>query len=309
MLQSTLAASILFVATICFSAFHTWPYGFPIFDLLWKRYYGIMRFWPETIEDSGSRVIPPGSFKVERVTRLSLAAVARWFLPLLLGFDGILKAPQIFYAPFLTFPSPYDEYLQSIGAITLLASLLIMTWASSFLVRYVYGRSPDQRTLIRSGPYRYVRHPVYLSFILFGIGTVLVSLNFLMLITFSYMVFMAYTYQSEEERELSQKHGIEYEEYKKSTGGLLPRISWYLDVPHNTGCCRFATRRALFPTRHLSGPPFLWGGKSTSFNPICRAVVPATAHQIGHNRTRTRINSSASAGISFGIVVAWDART
>jgi len=141
-----------------------------------------------------------------------------------LGFDGILGSPQIFYAPFLTFLTSYDEYLQSIGAITLLATLLIMAWASSFLVRYAYGRSADHRPLIRSGPYRYVRHPVYLSFILFGIGTFLLSLNFLMLITLSYMVFMAYTYQSEEERELPEKYGMEYEVYKKSTGGFIPKI-------------------------------------------------------------------------------------
>ncbi len=226
MIQSTLAASILLIATICFSGFHTWPYGFPVFELVWKRYYGIRRFWPETVEDSGSPAIPPRSLKMKKVTRLSLAAMARWLLPLALGLDGISKIPHLFYSPVLSFFNPYDQYLQSIGTIALSASLLIMTWAASFLVRYVYGRPPEQRPLLRKGPYRFVRHPVYLSFILFGIGTVLASLNFLMLITLSYMAFMAYTYQAEEERELPQKYGEEYEEYVKSTGGFLPRIRW-----------------------------------------------------------------------------------
>ncbi|MBI3859057.1 MAG: isoprenylcysteine carboxylmethyltransferase family protein [Thaumarchaeota archaeon] len=245
MFQSALAASILLVATICFSSFHTWPYGFPMLDLVWKWYYGIMKFWPESVEDSKSQVIPPSRSKVGRVARLSTAAMARWFLPMLLGFDGILKSPQIFYAPFLTFPTFHDEYLQSIGAIALLMASLIMLWASSFLARYVYGMSPDQRPLIRSGPYRYVRHPVYLSFTLFGIGTFLLSLNFLMLITFSYMVFMAHTYLSEEERELPQKYGMEYEEYKKSTGGLLPKI-WCLN-----GASSNRHTRKLFLTGRL----------------------------------------------------------
>ncbi len=102
-----------------------------------------------------------------------------------------------------------------------------MTWATSFLVRYVYGRPPNQRPLLKTGPYRHVRHPVYLSFILFGVGTVLVSLNFLMLITLSYMTFMAYTYQAEEEQELRQKYGVGYEEYAKSTGGFIPKTRWY----------------------------------------------------------------------------------
>ncbi len=226
MLQSTLAASILLIATICFSAFHTWPYGFPIFDLVWKRYFRIRRFWPETVEDSGSHAIPTRSLKIERIARLSLAGIARWLLPLALGLDGISNISRLFYSPVLSFFSPYDQYLQSIGAIALLASLLIMTWAASFLVRYLYGRPPNQRALLRTGPYRFVRHPVYLSFILFGIGTVLASLNFLMLITLSYLAFMAYTYQAEEEKELRQKYGVGYEEYEKSTGGFIPRIGW-----------------------------------------------------------------------------------
>ncbi len=224
MLGSTLAASILLIATICFSAFHTWPYGFPVFDLVWKQYYGIRRFWPETVENSGLPPIPSRSLNTERVTRLSLAAIARWLLPMALGLDGISKIPRLFYAPALSFLSPYDQYLQVFGAIALLASLLILTWAASFLVRYVYGRPPNQRPLLRTGPYRYVRHPVYLSFVLFGIGAVLVSLNFLMLITLSYLAFMAYTYQAEEEKELPQKYGAEYEEYVKSTGSFIPRI-------------------------------------------------------------------------------------
>jgi protein-S-isoprenylcysteine O-methyltransferase Ste14 len=230
MLQSTLAASILLIATICFSAFHTWPYGFPVFDLVWKRYYGILRFWPETVEDSGSPAIPPRSLKIEMVTRLSLAAIARWLLPLTLGLDGISKIPRLFYSPVLSFFSPYNQYLQGVGAIALLWSLLVMTWATSFLVRYVYGRPPNQRPLIKTGPYKYVRHPVYLSFMLFGIGTVLVSLNFLMLVTLSYLAFMAYVYQAEEEKELPQKYGEEYEEYMKSTRGFIPRIKWHLNV-------------------------------------------------------------------------------
>ncbi len=224
MLSPVFAASILLIATICFACFHTWPYGFPIFDLVWKRYYAIPIFWPEKVEESGSRYLPTGLLKARRLGRLSLAVAARWLLPLLLGLDGILKILWVFYVPYLSFLNPYDLYLQILGTITLLASLLAIAWAASFLVRYVYGRPPEQRPLLKIGPYRYVRHPVYLSFILFGIGTVLVSLSFLMLITLAYLVSMAYVYRFEEERELPRKYGEEYEEYQKSTGGFFPRI-------------------------------------------------------------------------------------
>lgn len=223
MLSSVLAGSILLTGTFCFSAFHSWPFGIPLFDIVWKKAYGIERFWPERIEEPQNHALPSRGSKLMRIARLSLAAVARWLLPGSLGLAGILSVDQVFYPPLLSFRTPY-QYIQIFGAFVLLASLLLLTWAGSFVVRYVYGKPPNQRHLLKAGPYKYVRHPIYLSFVLFGIGTVLVSLNLLMLITLAYLALMAHVYQSEEDKELAEAYGKEYKEYKRSTGGFFPKI-------------------------------------------------------------------------------------
>ena len=144
-------------------------------------------------------------------------------LPLVVGLDGVLNLVHVFNAPYLSFFNPYDTYLQEIGAVILLASLVILTWADSYLARYVYGTAPDRRPLLKTGPYRYIRHPVYLSFILFGIGIVLLSLNYLMVLTFLYLTYSAYSYREEDERDLLEKHGKEYLNYADATGGFLPK--------------------------------------------------------------------------------------
>ncbi len=144
-------------------------------------------------------------------------------LPLVVGFDGVLNLIHVFYAPYLSFFNPYDTYLQGLGAVILLVSLAILTWADSYLARYVYGTPPDRRILLRRGPYRFIRHPVYLSFILFGIGLVLLSLNYLMVLTLLYLSYRAYAYRQEDERDLLEKYGKEYQDYANTTGGFLPK--------------------------------------------------------------------------------------
>ncbi len=144
-------------------------------------------------------------------------------LPLVVGFDGVLNLGHVFYTPYLSFFNPNDTYLQYLGAVILLLSVGILTWADSYLARYVYGTPPDYRTLLTRGPYRYLRHPVYLSFILFGLGLVLLSLNYLMVLTLLYLSYRAYVYREEDERDLLIKYGKEYQDYADTTGGFLPR--------------------------------------------------------------------------------------
>ncbi len=142
----------------------------------------------------------------------------------MLGFDGMLNLLKIFYAPGLSFFNPYDTYVQTLGVFILAASMTILTWADSFLAKYVYGTPPNQRAILKVGPYRRIRHPVYLCFILFGLGVLLVSLSYLMLITFAYMFVIAYIYRFEDERDLVRRYGEGYLEYMRTTGGFLPKF-------------------------------------------------------------------------------------
>ncbi len=194
-----------------------------MFNLVWKRYYTIGKNW-ETEKPSQSVKSSPIGERLREMSSLSLAAVARWLLPLLLAIDGTLNLLKVFYAPGLSFFNPYDTYVQTLGVFILAASMVILIWADSFLARYVYGTPPNQRAILKVGPYRRIRHPVYLCFILFGLGVLLVSLSYLMLITFAYTFVIAYIYRFEDERDLVHRYGEGYLEYMRTTGGFLPKF-------------------------------------------------------------------------------------
>ncbi len=117
-----------------------------------------------------------------------------------------------------------NTYLQALGIVLLVAAMVILTRTDSFLSRYVYGKPPNQRTLLKVGHYRYLRHPVYLSFTLFGLGVLLVCLSYLLLITFAYLFLIAYIYRFEDERDLVRRYGEDYWEYMRTTGAFLPKF-------------------------------------------------------------------------------------
>ncbi len=79
--------------------------------------------------------------------------------------------------------------------------------------------------LVRTGPYRWLRHPLY-SFGLLMLGALsLVVANWLMAaLTLAALVFFSLVIIPREEAELVKKFGRCYEEYRRDTGRLLPRF-------------------------------------------------------------------------------------
>ncbi len=81
-----------------------------------------------------------------------------------------------------------------------------------------------KESLIRNGPFQWVRHPLYSSLILFlaGLSLATAYLPFIILTVGSVPFFN--NEAKKEEKELLIKFGKEYEEYRKNTGQLFPRV-------------------------------------------------------------------------------------
>jgi protein-S-isoprenylcysteine O-methyltransferase Ste14 len=78
--------------------------------------------------------------------------------------------------------------------------------------------------LIRSGPYAWVRHPIYSGLILAAIGTALVrgEIRGALAIVLLWYAFSVKTRM--EEVFMRKTFGPDYEAYSASTGALVPRI-------------------------------------------------------------------------------------
>jgi protein-S-isoprenylcysteine O-methyltransferase Ste14 len=81
----------------------------------------------------------------------------------------------------------------------------------------------QEHTLVTTGPYRYVRHPFYLSFLIAVIGGSIVTANwYLFLSSLLPFVFLVARTRIEEEK-LVERFGDEYRQYMAKTGRFWPR--------------------------------------------------------------------------------------
>jgi protein-S-isoprenylcysteine O-methyltransferase Ste14 len=79
-------------------------------------------------------------------------------------------------------------------------------------------------TLVTTGPYSYVRNPIYLGSFVFIIAMALVAANWLLLLPALVLITIIYEQIPNEEKMLAKKFGDEYLEYKKRTPKIIPKL-------------------------------------------------------------------------------------
>jgi protein-S-isoprenylcysteine O-methyltransferase Ste14 len=121
---------------------------------------------------------------------------------------------------------PPGPELPALGTILVAAGLLFAVWARVHLGRNWSGAVTvkENHTLIRSGPYRFVRHPIYSGILLAFIGTALAIgapygfiAMVLMLLGFGLKLRV-------EEARMRETFPAEYDDYSRRTARLIPKI-------------------------------------------------------------------------------------
>ncbi len=79
--------------------------------------------------------------------------------------------------------------------------------------------------LIRSGPYRNIRHPIYTGILLALLGTAVAVGEVRGLLAVAVAWFSFYTKARREESFLTQEFGGRFAEHRRHTGMFLPRLS------------------------------------------------------------------------------------
>jgi protein-S-isoprenylcysteine O-methyltransferase Ste14 len=113
--------------------------------------------------------------------------------------------------------------LAAIGAVLFACGIALAVWARLHLGRN-WGMPTTQRAepeLVTSGPYRYVRHPIYTGLLIAILGTALVN-NLLGLIVVAVLIAYFYYCGIIEERNLTATFPKAYPEYKSRTKMLIP---------------------------------------------------------------------------------------
>jgi protein-S-isoprenylcysteine O-methyltransferase Ste14 len=124
-----------------------------------------------------------------------------------------------------TLSLPFYGWVRATGIIMGTLSLMLYAWSRLTIGRAWSSplRMQEKHQLVTTGPYAVVRHPIYLSMILFMTGITLVTGNWF-LIAFLLISFVDLMVRiPKEERMMIEEFGKEYDEYRLRTGKLLPK--------------------------------------------------------------------------------------
>jgi protein-S-isoprenylcysteine O-methyltransferase Ste14 len=117
----------------------------------------------------------------------------------------------------------HSVILAAVGAVLFVGGIALAVWARLHLGRN-WGMPMTRRAepeLVTSGPYRFVRHPIYSGLLTAMLGTVLVN-NLLGLIVVAVLTAYFYYCGTVEERNLASTFPAAYPQYRTRTKMLIP---------------------------------------------------------------------------------------
>jgi protein-S-isoprenylcysteine O-methyltransferase Ste14 len=166
---------------------------------------------------------PPADTVVERKADRMQRAAGVLAIPALLATLLYVVAPR--WVAWASLPLP--AWLRWAGLGVALAGFTLLQWAHVALGRN-WSDTPRLlrgQTLVREGPYRRIRHPIYSAFLLILGSTLLLSANWL--VGGLWIAAAALDIASRvrfEDAVLEAQFGDVYRAYAKETGALLPRL-------------------------------------------------------------------------------------
>jgi protein-S-isoprenylcysteine O-methyltransferase Ste14 len=125
----------------------------------------------------------------------------------------------------LILPSRF-HFFAPVGLMIQAASLLLAVWARWHLGRNWSAevRIATDHQLIRTGPYRFLRHPIYTAMLGMVLGTAIVSNEYHSLVGLGILA-LAYLRKTRlEETILLKTFGADYDVYRRGTWALVPLL-------------------------------------------------------------------------------------
>jgi protein-S-isoprenylcysteine O-methyltransferase Ste14 len=126
--------------------------------------------------------------------------------------------------PWLYWPVP--DALRLAGLPLGAGALLLLAFVHAALGEsFSSGPAPRAARLVRTGPYAYIRHPMYVAYFLLFAGAFLLSASWpIGVFGLSIIGLLMTLRRRTEERMLRERYAAEYLEYRQNTGAFLPRL-------------------------------------------------------------------------------------
>jgi protein-S-isoprenylcysteine O-methyltransferase Ste14 len=147
----------------------------------------------ETTDKPGVAAPPPLVYLVAIVIGAVLERVSRWRLPT--GQSGMV-----------------------LGTLLIVAAIGLLAWALREFARAETSPKPHEPTkaIVASGPFRFTRNPIYISFTLIQLGIALLAQSgWILALVVPALLFIRFGVIAREERYLERKFGEEYVKYSQ----------------------------------------------------------------------------------------------
>ena len=121
---------------------------------------------------------------------------------------------------------PASRAVEILGVVMTAAGIGFAFWARAYLGGNWSGTVTVKvgHELVRSGPYRWMRHPIYTGLILALLGTALERRQVRGLIAVV-LVYIGFKMKSKiEEHTMTNTFGAEYTDYSRTTGAIVPKL-------------------------------------------------------------------------------------
>ena len=121
---------------------------------------------------------------------------------------------------------PALPLMMGVGLAIEAAGLFLSIWSRRHLGKYWSGEITIkvEHQLIRSGPYRMLRHPIYTGLLAMYLGSVLVTGEWLALVGLAMALFAYWRKIRLEEANLNVAFGTDYDAYRRDTWALVPGV-------------------------------------------------------------------------------------
>jgi protein-S-isoprenylcysteine O-methyltransferase len=146
-------------------------------------------------------------------------------------FAYVLSIAAVGLAPFFNARGigqiALPDWVAWLGVALMVAGIALRIWANRVLGAY-YTRTLRIQTgqsVVRSGPYRLIRHPGYAGALLMWLGAILATRNWITLVVVCVSVTSVYLYRiATEERMLARALGGDYQAYMMDTKRVIPWV-------------------------------------------------------------------------------------
>jgi protein-S-isoprenylcysteine O-methyltransferase Ste14 len=167
------------------------------------------------------------AFRQNRVQKREPAAGRFVHILFMIGGFALLFSPDPRFGSLNQRFLPLSPFLDLASILLTAAGVAFAIWARAHLGRYWSAQVTirQEHRLIRTGPYKFIRHPIYTGMLLALLGTVLAVGEYRAILGFAIILLGFIKKARKEELFLQTQFGAGFDEHKRQTGFFFPRFT------------------------------------------------------------------------------------